>query len=50
MENLDQNFGLIIMEEISAKPEYLRIFITVSLKVDKGASYEIDFRCKASIA
>jgi biopolymer transport protein ExbD len=33
-----ENFGLTILEEINKRPEHLRPFITVSLKVDKKAS------------
>lgn len=33
-----ENFGLTILEEINKKPEFLRPFITVSLKVDKKAT------------
>lgn len=33
-----ENFGWTILEEINKKPEHLRPFITVSLKVDKKAS------------
>lgn len=33
-----ENFGFTILEEINKKPEQLRTFITVSLKVDKKAT------------
>jgi len=33
-----ENFGAVILEKIAEKPEHLRPYITVSLKVDKTAS------------
>ena len=33
-----KNFGSVMLEKINEKPEYLKPFITVSLKVDKKAS------------
>lgn len=32
------NFGSVILEEINKKPEHLRSYITISLKIDKTAS------------